>query len=253
MTEAQDVAGALFGQDRLEDVIDGVAGEPWVCDAIMVAVDDFCGDAQQHDDISMVEIRCCEAVVVREELPAQSVAGPGEASIRVDDGPDDEVDAWEFSIALSGRRLRTADPVPLIISEVQELEGLESQRHALFTILTELYVNALDHGVLGMQSDLKRDAAGFAQYFNERQRRLDALRKGCVRISIEVRNRPAKGGRAVINFQDSGPGFDFERISANCVASTALSGRGIALVKSLCESVQYTEPGNKVEVVYAWQ
>jgi anti-sigma regulatory factor (Ser/Thr protein kinase) len=61
--------------------------------------------------------------------------------------------------------------------------------------------------------------------------------------------RPAAAGvELCITVIDSGDGFDFERLAAS-VGAGALCGRGIALVRKLCRSVNYRPPGNRVEVL----
>lgn len=48
----------------------------------------------------------------------------------------------------------------------------------IFTIIKELFVNALDHGLLGLDSNIKNGPDGFSNYVVERQKRLEAMTEG---------------------------------------------------------------------------
>ena len=63
LTEAQDVQGSFFGQERLLDVLRAHRGESaeHIRGALLRALDDFAGDAVQGDDLALV-------VAVREPL-----------------------------------------------------------------------------------------------------------------------------------------------------------------------------------------
>ena len=64
------------------------------------------------------------------------------------------------------------------------------------------------------------------------------------------------GGMLRFSIKDSGAGFDYngwlEKIRQGTLAE-GLSGRGIKLVDELCESLEYSENGTRVEVIYLYQ
>ena len=60
------------------------------------------------------------------------------------------------------------------------------------------------------------------------------------------------GGRFIVRVGDSGQGFDPEPPVPPEEALLRPWGRGISLVRELCESVQYLGNGNQVEAVYRW-
>ncbi len=49
----------------------------------------------------------------------------------------------------------------------------------------ELYSNALEHGVLGLDSSLKRDASGLPAIINSAMHGLDELQDGYVRVHLQ--------------------------------------------------------------------
>lgn len=50
--------------------------------------------------------------------------------------------------------------MPYLLQLLLEIHGLREQSGALYSVMAELYSNALEHGVLGLDSRLKRDAQG---------------------------------------------------------------------------------------------
>ncbi|MFH7422583.1 fused response regulator/phosphatase, partial [Pseudomonas syringae pv. tagetis] len=91
-----------------------------------------------------------------------------------------------------------------------EEHGLRDQGAALHMVLGELYSKALEHGVLGLDSALKHDAAGFALYYQKRAERLDRLQSGFIRKTLQVET-VAQGGRLTLGVEDSRQGFDVEK------------------------------------------
>ena len=60
------------------------------------------------------------------------------------------------------------------------------QREPLFTVLAELFNNALDHGILELDSGLKRDVEGFSEYYKQRIERLEKLENGQVAFHFQA-------------------------------------------------------------------
>jgi len=169
---------------------------------------------------------------------------------------------WSWEVKLQSDALQRINPVPMLLSQLQEMEGSGEHWQVVFTILTELYVNALDHGVLQIPGGLKSNPDGFSQYFEQREQKLKALKQGYVDIDLEFRpifSGTAKvGGRLLIHVRDSGEGFDYDSWEANrCEIPLeervmALSGRGITLVHELADSLNYHEGGRQAEVIFSW-
>jgi len=247
--EARSPAKAYFGQARLDAAIENSKSPDTVVNEITDSLREFCQDAPQDDDISLAEIPCKSDVLLDwESLPtsqSKQARQPfdGTASI------DDEI---EFSITLSGVHLRTIDPIPQIINYIQEMVGLQNHRPTLFTVLTELYINALDHGALKLESNLKQSSDGFTRYLSEREARLENLQDG--QIKILVKAQPStNGGRLVIQVEDSGDGFDYSNhIACKSPPKTQYSGRGIKLVAKLCDSIEYEDAGKRVIATFSW-
>jgi len=107
--------------------------------------------------------------------------------------------------------------------------------------------------VLRLDSRLKNGPAGFDEYLRRRGAALRSLAGGHVEIDL-VHEPLAEGGLLKIRVADSGPGFDAAAWRAGR-APDAVShcGRGIELVRSICESVRWSPQGNEVEAVLRWR
>ncbi len=128
--------------------------------------------------------------------------------------------------------------------------GLEHHSATLFTVLSELYLNALDHGVLQLSSQLKAGQDGFSNYFTERESRLENLSEGHVSITVTIEG-PISNRMLRITVEDSGEGFDpagLDQGGTDQEGNPLHSGRGILLVRGLCDAVHYSTPGNRVTV-----
>jgi len=135
---------------------------------------------------------------------------------------------------------------------MNQIGALRPHQGQLFLILSELFNNAMDHGVLGLDSRLKNSEGGFELYLEKRDRILNALSDGHIGMSFLL-HQP--DGRPVldINMEDSGNGFDYIRIDElidEHLEAHQTHGRGIRLIRSLCEEVIYSGRGNEVSVRY---
>ncbi|MEJ2620564.1 MAG: SpoIIE family protein phosphatase [Candidatus Thiodiazotropha sp.] len=250
VTEARNSNGELFGQTRYMETIRQSIEHDYILDKLSEELQAFCSDAPQDDDISVVEIP-----LIHQMFPAlgsstvlhRKVEGEFPETIM-----KEHLDCIEFQFTLYGSQLRQADPIPILINSIQETAGLHDHRRALFTILTELYINALDHGVLNLDSSLKQGENGFTDYFQQREQRLNNLTQGCVRINLRIYCQE-NGGYIIITIEDSGKGFDYNQHKNKAPNDQLYSGRGLLLVESLCKQFYFFEPGNKAEAIYAWE
>jgi CheY-like chemotaxis protein/anti-sigma regulatory factor (Ser/Thr protein kinase) len=246
LTEGVNENREQFGNDRFEQAILSSVASQSVIDSISQALSKHCGNASQADDISLAEIPCCDELLpnINSELTS-AINDSSNKDILKEKGSID------FVLSIQGSRLSESDPIPLLINHLNEIDGLGGHRRILYTILTELYTNALDHGVLGLNSSLKNTSDGFTQYYTEREKRLETLSDGYIRISLCSHPTP-NGGEITILMSDSGPGFDYQNIRCDNSDHSRLSGRGLQLVSELCNSLKFTAPGNQVEAIYSW-
>lgn len=253
--EAGNDMGEMYGVERFEiAAIEGIIAKN-LASVLMKNIDQFCAGRPQDDDISLIDIPCGGwqrkmDVTDKTDKAGTSSHNSLEAAYQTT-SPD-----WQWSLKLVGKSLAAVNPVPMIMNQINDIEGAGDHWQSLYTILTELFINALDHGVLELSSTLKNSAEGFTQYFNEREKRLKNLKHGFIDISLNYFSL-AKGGKVVITLKDSGEGFDSFKLLKNNSSSTneeqLLSGRGVELVNQLSDTLEFQDNGTLVEAVYIWQ
>ncbi|WP_433589528.1 ATP-binding SpoIIE family protein phosphatase [Pseudomonas koreensis] len=228
----------LFGVERLQQVFAANREPDRLFEDIEQALQDFRGEAR--DDVSMVEVSLLEPGQVKPSTPVYS-----------DSGQSCPLD-WSVSFEFRGATLRRFNPLPFLLQLLLEVHGLRGQSGALYSVLAELYSNALEHGVLGLDSSLKRDAAGFTRYYQLRSERLEALQEGFVRVHLQVQPQGA-GGSLVVRVEDSGKGFDVAQVMERPLDDVRLSGRGVSLVRQLGRNASWSDEGRSARVEFSWE
>ncbi|NOY63344.1 MAG: fused response regulator/phosphatase [Gammaproteobacteria bacterium] len=259
LIESRNEQGQEFDWHYIDRAIHQAAvDDTSILNSLSRALQAFCGDIPQHDDISLVTIPCNRALLLADSSSDRSAPSDlSEKQINETDQADainrgeEKTDGAALNLTMCGERLKKMDPVPLLINQLQEIESkIDTQE--VFTILSELYVNAFDHGVLKLDSALKEEENGFERYFTERDRRIAELNGGRVAITIDVNLAHQHSGRMVIKVEDSGQGFAYASADTSMDGRAGLSGRGIPLLDELCESLCYEGSGNRVVATYTW-
>ena len=235
--ETSNPAEQMFGESRLLNVFAANRQPDRLFEEIQQALSAFRGKAQ--DDVSMVEV----SLVAADALPRPPLAF-------ADSGQSSLLD-WAASFEFRAQTLKHFNPLPFLLQLLLEVPGLRPQGGQLYSVLAELYSNALEHGVLGLDSRLKSDAAGFAQYYRERSERLGRLDEGYVRFNLQVQPEQG-GGRLIVKVEDSGPGFDVQQVLERQRAAQSLSGRGLSLVRRLTENCYWANDGRGISVEFSW-
>jgi hypothetical protein len=149
------------------------------------------------------------------------------------------------SITLNGQLIGTSDIVGCFDSLMHSIDLVGDMRHRAFTVFAELISNALDHGILDLDSTLKNDYVGFGEYLMLKEERLNNISEGASLV-MSFEYSPMTNE---INFSitDSGSGYD----TTICreMHDESLSGRGLSLIEQLCKSVEVIPPGNQTSVV----
>jgi len=238
LIEAGSTRGEPYGEARL---LDGVA---WCAPgarhhSVAAGIRNHLAGCDAEDDMSFAVLDCDR--IIPAPLPKESDS---------DAFDDSQMQTeWSCSIRVGAATLKRADIVPMLQQLVREVDphGIDGAR--MFVVLSELFNNALDHGLLGLESSLKDAPYGMEHYLEERLRRLAALECGEIEIEI-TRLASVDAGGIRVRVIDSGNGFDHRaRLAARPVETVLAHGRGIELVRGLATSLAYSDSGNAVEVV----
>ena len=211
-------------------------------DRVVETIESQLAGARPLDDIALIAIDCSVAVI-KESLISQEKQSYFEyAACSYDESMRS---VWEFSLLLKAQQLKRLDVVPFLMGIVRQIEDGQADSK-LFLVLSELFNNALDHGVLKLDSSLKNDPEGMEQYFAERIERLAALEIGQIALRIE-RLLGESCACLRISLSDSGDGFDFSTVMfCDLAANQQRHGRGIGLLLGICDSLQYFGNGSEV-------
>lgn len=236
--EAENAQGQLFGAERvLQAILQSPAGD---FELLQSRLAEYTGGALRKDDNTMAILHCAV-----DSAPWRSSRDRGS-------GHKLAAMAWKQMMEFDIDSLRCTNPVPVIVNTLTELHGLQAHRQALFLIVTELFANALDHGLLQLDSAEKDSPEGFLRFYELKQQRLQTQAHGKIRLFF-AHQPTAAGGRLTIKVADSGGGFDWRRHRADLERNCGYSGRGIALLQQLCSSLEYRGCGNRVTAVFDWQ
>lgn len=238
--EARNSNDQMYGEERLKRIFVANSSPENLFEEITADVAGFIGHRERDDDITMLEV-----TMVEEE-------GIENKNIGIETGPIQGPIDWNLTYHMGPSTLKEFNPLPLMLQLLMEVPGLRRFRGKLYTVLAELYSNALEHGVIGLDSSLKVDSMGFTEYYRRRTEALQHLEQGYVRFIFD--HQPTgTGGVLKLRIEDSGAGFQHHNQGNDIAGLGPCYGRGIRLIRSLCTSLHYYGAGNEAEVIFEWQ
>ncbi|MDE3271190.1 ATP-binding SpoIIE family protein phosphatase [Pseudoalteromonas sp. G4] len=222
--EAENNRGEFFGEERLLRKVSAPSFTE--LGSIVESVKRFTGKQDQQDDLSLALIKCLPSPI-KPKLSDEYMSTP-----------------LNVSMALDAERLKSTDPVLDVVEMICAIKGCSDHRSNLFLLISETFNNALEHGVLGLESSLKDSDDGFCQYYELRAERLADLTDGEIKLDISYTPDTPK---ISFTIADSGSGF----IKTDAHDDSNFHGRGLSLIKEIAESVNLNECGNKITVTYS--
>lgn len=235
LLEAENADGEQYGLERLTQDLLTMGSDDEPLGLSIRSLEQHLNGLDAADDVTILTVDLDAERAMRESPPAADRP----TAVRVDGD-------WQFSVVMGPAEIRRADLPPMLMTLVDTLAGSDAVRGHVMTVVTELIANAIDHGLLKLQSSLKEGPGGFETYFEERNRRLAELKDASLKLDfkqIVLDQRPALR----IRIEDSGPGFAWQRIVD--APDAMLHGRGMSLLRRLTVSLNYEGCGNVVEVV----
>lgn len=236
--EANNCDGEMYTRERLELTLEEQNGTLSQFDNVKHSIDKFCYRTEQSDDITFIE-------VTANELDESSTSN---STSKISDVAANH---WNISIKLESDALASTNPCPLITQSIMEIQGLLHHRERIYTILSELFSNSLEHGILRLSSSMKDNPQGFIEYYKAREVALSELTDAYIVINVGHYATDA-GGKLVVSIEDSGPGFNVDDMNRKMTDCTHTHGRGVNLLNSLCDQLTYYDNGKKVTAEYHW-
>ena len=238
LMESANSKGELFGRKRVVEAIESAQADEFIFDNLLNNCEEFSGGAHQEDDVTLLELCHLKDVKYKEKTVAVTKMKPSE---------------WSLQFFLDIESIRKFDVLPYIIQGINGLHSIPNGHSTVFTILTEIFTNALDHGVLGLDSSIKSDANGYMEYYQRKSEQLAEQEDGSIQITLSHELKEHGGGRLTIHVIDSGNGFDYKEFNAaKNPVNSKFFGRGLSLVFNLCEDVKFMGKGNVILATYDW-
>jgi DNA-binding response OmpR family regulator/anti-sigma regulatory factor (Ser/Thr protein kinase) len=154
---------------------------------------------------------------------------------------------FSWSLKISGGKIASCEIPPLCNKFLQYLDLNQNFCHVVFIVVSEMVANAIDHGILKLNSAIKESPDGFNAYIKERDKRLSELDDSdFVEVHLVWAESKERSGLE-IGVRDSGSGYDVCAEKNTC--DLAFSGRGLRLIRNLAQSVEIYPPGNFIKVV----
>lgn len=246
--EAMDSDGRMFGSASLERLLTAADRGDDLLSELDEALDRFTGHASVGDDRTVFILPLSD--LSEDLLPAWLAERTVEP---LPDRRERSSGGWYFALGATGDVLSDAELTPLVNGVLSQtgLSGEEADR--AHVCITELINNAIDHGVLDLDSNLKLSPEGFERYYSERRKRLQALRQGGVFIRVHLDHI---GNRHLLRVEVSDSGSGFREPGSAPVdgqtrprdSSPAMPhGRGIRLVRRLSDRLAFHDGGATAE------
>jgi hypothetical protein len=231
--EATNKDDEFYGFERLDQAIERTSNEDNLVGAILADVDVFRGDVPFADDVTLLEITCAP-LNIKPQVPLE----------------EPHKMPWSLTVKLGPEQFLQKTTVGEIVDIICHYQLLIPCKDELHCILTELYDNSLEHGILGLDSALLSTEEGRAEYEHLRSERARLLCDDWITLEI-THLKDCKDKSFHIDFKDSGRGFDLAKVLQNDNTSNDPYGRGIPLLKKLCETVEYSEKGTRCKLIYS--
>ena len=225
--ESRNADDEMFGDKRLHDVVKNHTSNR--IDAITGAMKEFCGERKQTDDITIVELTC-DAI-------------PAEEKWATEDHPPVP---FQCDIEFDEQMIREQEPIQLLTQMMNTQPILKRHCGRIQTLLTELYNNAVEFSLLGLDAAMKANSKLTSEYNKLRDSALEQLQDARlqVRFSIEY---PDNQARLKLTIKDNGQGIKQQDIFAS---NNGLAIDDIQIIRDLVTGMLYSEEGRRVDVVY---
>jgi len=229
VVEAKNNNAEQFGDDRLKATL--VTGNDNRFDAVLNELNDFTGDKNQNDDITLVELTCrhVPALVESHNMPENFHAL-----------------SWHTSVSLSVEDMRTSDPVKNLTNILCAMPYVSRHKGVLYVLLFEIYANSLDHGILNIKSADKTNDKNFVEYYKRRSEALSKLEEASINFYFSFFIEKEQPFLKIV-VQDSGRGYKPENTSNS---DDLLHGRGLGIIHNFSEKVSYSDDGKILNVLY---
>ncbi|MDP5138149.1 SpoIIE family protein phosphatase [Rheinheimera baltica] len=214
------------GQLHVSDLVDLIL---WRSERPLQGIQAKFKHVPQQDDVSLCLVNC---QYFQLELCATTCIN------KVQTGP------FDVSFTLRGSSMLHTD-LPKKATDFLKVQNFPIEFiQRVFTVVTEIYINALEHGVLGLDSKIKSGDDGFIRFYEEKEKRIRLLtEQEFIEFDMQW---IAERELLQMRIADSGKGF------AHCNDDIATNGntfgRGLTFIETLTSNLEIIPPGNSLRL-----
>lgn len=191
----------------------------------------FAGEDNQNDDITLVELNCTTIPALKQDD---------------DESIKDNILDWSISVSLTADDMRNSDPVSKLCKVLNAMPFVSRHKGVIYILLSEIYANSLEHGILKIEGMDKIDEEHFSEYYKIRNERLINLRDASITFDFKFFEKEEKQ-YLEMHVSDSGDGYYKEGSKST---DDMLYGRGLNIISSFCEKVSFSDDGKMLQVLY---
>lgn len=240
VVEAMNSKNEMFGMDRLVSSL--LSNSEHGISKLVDDAEEFTEGVDIDDDVSIAKLIVKDVL----DLPHKSLMSIAQNDVR-------RAALWTLNFEFSHTSLQNhTDPIEGVVDAVMVMQPLIAFKEDLFVILSELFSNAVEHGLLGLSSEIKQQPNGFIAFAQAKQQALDDLTHG--EVVIDIKQTPCDEFSADIEICVTQTSKNMNNLKlSNKTDYEHFSGRGIKLVKSLCKSLIFDQSAGRVCARYHWK
>lgn len=241
LIEVVDTNNEMFGIERLKDLIDSQINP--TTEDLVQAARNYGEDADFVDDVAVIKLSMKYIMAV----PHSHLLKSSNAEIR-------PASHWALNFEFCHKNIRyNRNPTEGIVDAIIMMQPIMFAKEDLFVVISELYNNAVEHGLLHLNSSIKDTQNGFIDYTRQKSEKLAELSEG--KITIHVSQTPVSehAGEIEIKVACAGQQNSCQKFKHEQLKETQFSDRGLQLVKHLCARLNIDAEQSMVTAVYQWQ
>jgi len=228
LSEAENTDKVMINTDVYVEAIKNNEGN--ILESVINSFQEYSVGVPQADDISVLELSCLPVAAENHEDMDKDIS---------------KAVPWDISLDVTDKMLKR-DVVANVIALIGDAIALKEHKGVVHTLLTEMYNNTLDHGILDLHGNEKDSDEAFHDYYEERIKRLDNLNGA--KLSINIAYMPdLDGSELTITMSHNGNSFE---VAEKASGEDDFHGRGIELIRAICSLVEYSDDGRSLKVVY---
>ena len=229
LTEAVNTSGEMIKVEHIQKAIKNNNGN--ILDSIIESYQLFSDGMNQSDDISLIELSCVEVAGEIQDEEAEKAL---------------ETIPWQIKLRVEDQEMKN-DVAAKIIALVGHTDLLKEHKGIIHTLISEMYNNALDHGILDLHGHEKNSDEAFDEFYCERDRRIKTLKGSFIETELICGSTSPQSAELIIVMHHNGHTFDENE---KVVDESGLHGRGMDLINAICNSVIYSDKGRRLTAIY---